>query len=473
MAQEPIRIVVECEGGLVRNVYSSLLSVEVFVIDWDTAECFATHEQFRASPLTLTAGDLDVGVITSVPAEVTESGRTTVRARLLDEYVAALPPESLRLRLGEGGTRLRATSGRFSAGFPVTDPTEIPEPPAFEEGEAFAVAADALRTGIARVAFAAARDDLRSALKGIHCRFDAEGLRLTASDGFRLARARVPGAPGAAAEAILPARAAAEFARLLAGGGAALLALSSDRCMHLLAGDTVLFARLLEGPFPDTDRVSPTKWRTRVRIEWGALRQALGVAGLFWSGDGGRPLQVEASTDELRLSAQGLEAGDAQAALPATVEGGAQCVALSTPYLAEILDAVEGPHVELVWQTPVTPMVVREVGQEESKDLWILMPTMTVETARPAAPVTERMTLSKRQDYGSKSKVFSEAWCLPEKAPSFAARRLAVRLSFQRDSRPDHGSSPEPVRGAVHVIARSGSGPGRPTYGSTAAKLWV
>ena len=50
MAQEPIRIVIECEGGLVRNVYSSLLNVEVYVVDWDTAEGFATHEQFRASP---------------------------------------------------------------------------------------------------------------------------------------------------------------------------------------------------------------------------------------------------------------------------------------------------------------------------------------------------------------------------------------------------------------------------------------
>ena len=49
MAQDPIRIVIECEGGLVRNVYSSLLNVEVFVVDWDTAEGYTTHEQFRAS----------------------------------------------------------------------------------------------------------------------------------------------------------------------------------------------------------------------------------------------------------------------------------------------------------------------------------------------------------------------------------------------------------------------------------------
>ena len=52
MPQEPIRIVVECEGGLVRNVYSSLANVEVFVVDWDAAEGFQTHEQFRSSHLT-------------------------------------------------------------------------------------------------------------------------------------------------------------------------------------------------------------------------------------------------------------------------------------------------------------------------------------------------------------------------------------------------------------------------------------
>ena len=53
MSQEPIRIVVECDGGLVRNAYSSLANVEVHVVDWDAAEGFETHEQFRASGATV------------------------------------------------------------------------------------------------------------------------------------------------------------------------------------------------------------------------------------------------------------------------------------------------------------------------------------------------------------------------------------------------------------------------------------
>ncbi len=53
MTQPPIRIVVECDGGLVRNVSSSLANVEVHVVDWDAAEGFETHEQFRASGSTV------------------------------------------------------------------------------------------------------------------------------------------------------------------------------------------------------------------------------------------------------------------------------------------------------------------------------------------------------------------------------------------------------------------------------------
>ena len=59
MAQDPIRIVIECEGGLVRTVYSSLANVEAYVVDWDTAEGFRSHEEFRASEAVADPGYFD------------------------------------------------------------------------------------------------------------------------------------------------------------------------------------------------------------------------------------------------------------------------------------------------------------------------------------------------------------------------------------------------------------------------------
>src|SRR5439155_4015578 len=104
---------------------------------------------------------------------------------------------------------------------------------------------------------------------------------------------------------------AGEFARLLAGTDAARLIIAQGAASaQLRAGDTVVFARLMEGPFPDVDRVIPREWHTRVRLASAELRQAVSVAALFWSSSGGDPLRLEAAAGCLRLRAPGTELGD-------------------------------------------------------------------------------------------------------------------------------------------------------------------
>ena len=210
-------------------------------------------------------------------------------------------------------------------------------------------------------------------------------LTLAAADGFRLARTRLPEAAAAPQQLLVPARAVAEFARLLADAEAARLLLTPDgRGVSLAAGETVLYARLIEGRFPEIERVIPQEYRTRVTVDTVAFRQAVRVAGLFGSGDV-RPILLEATPDRLRVTARGAETGEAESALPASLEGEPQAVSLNTRLLADLLDAVAADRLELRWTSPQAPVVVRQAEPADEADLAVLMPLHDLALAqRPA-----------------------------------------------------------------------------------------
>jgi len=324
--------------------------------------------------LTLTSTDGDLGVSTRLAADVAVPGRTTLPARLLDDYVGQLPAEPVRLTLGTEQRRVRVSVGRFAANVATMEADDFPTFPAADEGTALDLDAGRLREAIERVAFGAARDESRPVLSGVLFAFGPDGLTLAAADGFRLARARLPEAAAAPQQLLVPARAVTEFGRLLTDAEAARLLRRPDgRGVYLAAKETALFTRLIEGRFPDIDRVIPREWRTRVVVETASFRQAVRVAGLFGGGEA-RPVVLEAAPDCLRLHARGDETGEAESELPATVEGDPQAVALNTRLLTDLLDAALGPRLGLSWTTPQTPVVVREAGQADSADLSVVMP---------------------------------------------------------------------------------------------------
>lgn len=324
--------------------------------------------------LHLTATDAELAIATVLPADVASDGRVAIPARLLGEYVAQLPAQPVRLTVESTRHRVRAACGTFVANFATADPDEFPALPPADERSAHDLDAGRLRRALEGVAVAAARDESRPVLSGVLFDFAAEGLTLSAADGFRLSRTRLPEVAAAPRRLLVPARAVAEFARLLAETQAARLLLTPDgRGVLLAAGETALYARLIEGQFPEIERVIPQECRTRVTVDTAAFRQAVRVAGLFGGGDV-RPVLLEAMPDWLRVTARGAETGETETSLPATLEGEPQAVSLNTRLLADLLDTMTTDRLELRWKTPQTPVVLREVEPADEADVAVVMP---------------------------------------------------------------------------------------------------
>jgi len=328
----------------------------------------------RDGRLTLRATDIELALTTSIPADVAVPGETALPARLLAEYVTQLPTGPVRLTLEPERGRVRVTAARFVARVATLDPSEFPTFPAVADDRAIDLDATTFRAALGRVTFAAARDESRPVLAAVLFAFGAEGLTLAAADGFRLARVHLAGLVAAEQRLLVPARAVAEFVRLLEGTeGVRFVPAADGRGVALRTGETTLYTRLIEGTYPDIERVIPRECATRVIVDAASFRQAVRVSGLFGSGDA-RPAVVEAGPDRLHLRARGDETGDAESDLPATIHGEPRAVALNTRLLTDLLDVVEDGQLEISWNSPQTPVRVREAGHAADSAVWVVMP---------------------------------------------------------------------------------------------------
>ena len=334
--------------------------------------------------LRLTATDGDLGAIVTVPADIAASGQVGIPARLLSDYVAQLPSGPIRIGADPAARRVRVCSGHFASDFALLGVDGFPVLPAADDSSGLELDAARLRGAIDRVAFAAARGDQRPVLAGVLFDLTSDGLILAAADGFRLARTQLPEVTSSPRQLIIPARALAEFARVLDASveTARLTPTTDGGGVYLKAKDTAFFARLVQGPFPEIERVIPKGWRTRVTLETGELRKGVRVAGFF--GDvGAHPVVLRAEESRLMLEAQDDETGQWRSELPASLEGEAQAVALNALLLAEVLDAVRTSVVELAWNSPQEPVVVREAGHTTEADLWAIMPLYLASLSHP------------------------------------------------------------------------------------------
>ena len=137
--------------------------------------------------LKLAATNLEVGITCWVDCAIEEEGQVTVPARLLTDFVGNLPNDAVRLELDRRTLALTVRAPRSKATIKGIDAEDFPAIPTVEGEPTTTMAPDLLREMISQVVFAAAKDESRPVLAGVHLRFDGDRLTMSAADGFRMA----------------------------------------------------------------------------------------------------------------------------------------------------------------------------------------------------------------------------------------------------------------------------------------------
>lgn len=324
------------------------------------------------------ATDLDMAISERVPdASVSQGGTITVSAHLLHDIARKLPDGAqVALALTDGRLSIRAGRSRFTLPTIQADdfPTMVTEPFTTR----FSLTAQTLARIIDATRFAMSTEETRYYLNGIFWHIVGDELRCAATDGHRLAR-YVLAAPDGASDmddAILPRKAVGELRKLLdeCGKDAIIgVELSKTKARFTIGGanGVVITTKLIDGTFPDYNRVIPTGNQQIVVLDPAALAQGVDRVATVAS-DKTRAVKLSVSQDKVTLSVVSPDNGTASEELPADYDGSDFDVGFNSAYLRDVLAQIDGDSVELHLNGSDGPALVRH--KADSAALFIVMP---------------------------------------------------------------------------------------------------
>src|SRR5881394_4550578 len=221
----------------------------------------------------LSGTDLDIAVSTEVMADVEAAGAVTVPAKKLSEIARELPPAPVKIAaVGEQRVTLDCGRSRFKLlGLPRD---EFPTFPAVRFNESWRIRSGDLQQLISHTSFAVSSEESRPILNGVLWELRPDRMRMVATNGHRLAKMDVPATGGSTADLIVPPKALEQIRRLYAGDAEIELA-KSDNHIGFRAGGTLVFSRLIEGPYPNYEQVIPRENDKQATVDKMAMAAAL------------------------------------------------------------------------------------------------------------------------------------------------------------------------------------------------------
>ncbi|HEU0285049.1 MAG TPA: DNA polymerase III subunit beta [Sphingomicrobium sp.] len=320
----------------------------------------------------LMATDLDLQVDESVPANVGTAGATTVSAHTLFDIVRKLPEGSqVELNAAEGKMQLTAGRARFNLAtlprddFPVIAEGDLPT--------RFELPAATLRQIIDKTRFAISTEETRYYLMGIFLHIADDQLKAAATDGHRLARVTVAKPDGADGmpDVIVPRKCVAELRKLLEELEGTVEVSMSPTKIRFGLGSAVLTSKLIDGTFPDYNRVIPTANDKLLKLDPKSFAQGVDRVSTIAS-EKTRAVKMNVDRDKVTLSVTSPESGTATEELAADYGSDGLEIGFNARYLLDILGEIDGDTVEVHLADAAAPTLLRE--NDKSPALYVLMP---------------------------------------------------------------------------------------------------
>jgi len=320
----------------------------------------------------LMATDLDLQVDESIQANVATAGATTVSAHTLFDIVRKLPDGSqVEINAAEGKMQLSAGRARFNLAtlprddFPVIAEGDLPT--------RFELPAATLRQIIDKTRFAISTEETRYYLMGIFLHVADDALKAAATDGHRLARVTVAKPDGADGmpDVIVPRKCVAELRKLLEELEGTVEVSMSPTKIRFGLGSAVLTSKLIDGTFPDYNRVIPTGNDKLLKLDPKSFAQGVDRVSTIAS-EKTRAVKMNVDRDKVTLSVTSPESGTATEELAADYGSDGIEIGFNARYLLDILGEIDGDTVEVHLADAAAPTLLRE--NDKSPALYVLMP---------------------------------------------------------------------------------------------------
>lgn len=324
------------------------------------------------------ATNLELAVAVSVRSKTEQSGAYTVPARTITEVASLIIGDRVDLELKE--TELSVASGRTATKIKGSPADEFPIIPALDTGEGYVAAADDLKTALAQVLPAAAKNDIRPELAGVLFNFSptSGGLILAATDSYRLAERKISLQQGKSERrVIVPLRSAQEIAHTIA-----IMKTAEEVGVRILVGENQLvvsygsvqiISRLTEGQYPDYTQIIPQEFKTTATVNTEQLAKEMKAASLFTvSGINAVTLRVPPEGGVVEIVSTSTQTGDYNSQLTAETSGGENSAILNSRYVLDGLSNMGTAQTDFQLISSDSPCVFRPHGNEEFR--YVVMP---------------------------------------------------------------------------------------------------
>ncbi len=330
----------------------------------------------------LTATDLDLTISTTIPAEVSREGAVALPARRTSEIVRELDASG-DVDLDVHRANSVITAGRASFRILGMGSEEFPKVPALAFKKGVSVPPDKLRKAIQKTIYCVSRDETRRALTGVLWEVTKDSMSMVGTDGHRLARISLPVALDVEkkTECIVPTKALNQVLRLLGGeiGPDGVQVKLAEDHVVFRCGETTLFSRLIEGPFPKYQDVIPKQNDKKVIVARDALLDALRRVSLL-SDTLTRQVRVTIKRDFLALAARTQDVGEASEEVEVRYGGDEIVLGYNAQYLSDVLRSIETDEVLMSLSTPLNAGLVEPMEQGGDENyLCLVMPLRLVD----------------------------------------------------------------------------------------------
>jgi DNA polymerase III subunit beta len=312
---------------------------------------------------------MELSLRSSLEAQVDGEGAVVVPGRLLVDLVRLLPDSEVTVEHRADENVVRVTSGPSSSTLHTYAAEDFPRLPDLDTVGTFTVDRESLLDTVSRVARSASRDESRPVLTGILVRFETGKLVMAATDSYRLSVKETELSGDAPElEAIIPARALAELARIAQSGDSIELGVHENQVVFA-ADDVWLTTRRIDGQFPNYKQLLPETFEHELTLPRGELLDVVRRVGVMVQRTS--PIQLRFAEGELTVFARTQDVGEAKESVPVQFSGDAMEIGFNAEFLREGIESIGADDLRLKLISPLRPAVI-EGGEDDPT--YLIMP---------------------------------------------------------------------------------------------------
>ncbi|MDQ5829966.1 MAG: DNA polymerase III subunit beta [Actinomycetota bacterium] len=340
--------------------------------------------QAGGEAIKLSATDMEISIQTPAPAEIEEEGRVVIPARIFNDIVRSLPAGRFSLEYDSSGGTVRLAAGENEYRIRAYAADDFPQLPRFEAAGSFRMSGEVLVDTVEKVSRSYSRDETRPVLTGILISFEDSRVRMVTTDSYRLSIKETELATTAvegSREAIIPARAMQEVARIFSGSEEEEIEVALDQNQALFRiGDVLFGTRLIDGNFPEYRRLLPTSFEREISVNREELIGTLRRVNLFAQRQTPPvPVSLSFSEGSVEVIVRNGEIGEAHERLQATSED-EFLISFNPGYLLDGVSAIDSEKVLFKFNEALKPGLIVPGANgdgeaaEEPDFLYLIMP---------------------------------------------------------------------------------------------------